>query len=101
MTEEEAVEFFEERLEAASNYPDCEDYSKALEVGIHALEQQIPKKIVYQKQSYGTPYRCPECEADQVPIDFFNSDGTDLSEKYSWCWHCGQKLDWQRKARTK
>ena len=49
---------------------------------------------MYKKQSYGTPWLCPICEADQVKVEFFNEDGSEPKEKYSYCWNCGQKLDW-------
>ncbi len=84
----EQIERVSRSMASIGETEDCTEFA------IDALEKQIPKKIVYHKQSYGTPYRCPECEADQIAIDFFNSDGTEPSEKYSWCWHCGQKLDW-------
>lgn len=86
-----SVEQFEKVSRSMASIGETEDYT---EFAIDALEKQMPKKIVYHKQPYGTPYRCPECEADQIAIDFFNSDGTEPNEKYSWCWHCGQKLDW-------
>jgi len=100
VTESEAVEKLKNMrlfMQIEDKNSDCkftEDDYKANEIAIQALEKQMAKKIVYHKQSYGTPYRCPECEAGQIPIDFFNSDGTEPSEKYSWCWKCGQKLDW-------
>lgn len=64
------------------------------ENSIKALKKQIPKKLMYKKQSYGTPWLCPICEADQVKVEFFNEDGSEPKEKYSYCWNCGQKLDW-------
>lgn len=86
-----SIEQLERVSRSIASIGETEDYT---EFAIDALEKQVPKKIVYYKQSYGTPYRCPECGADQIAIDFFNSDGTEPSEKYSWCWKCGQKLDW-------
>lgn len=56
--------------------------------------KQTPKKILYRKQSYGTPWLCPECEADQVKVEFFCEDGTEPQEKHTYCWKCGQKVDW-------
>ena len=53
-----------------------------------------PRKILYRKQRYGTPYLCPVCEDDQVKVEFFNTDGSPVKEKYTYCWKCGQKLDW-------
>ena len=91
MTEEEAKVILDCEYE---HHGECSIFGEALQKASNALTKQVPKKIVYYKQFYGTLYRCPECEADQIPIDFFNSDGTEPSEKYSWCWKCGQKLDW-------
>ena len=57
-------------------------------------EAQKPKKILHRKQRYGTPWLCPVCEADQVKVEFFNTDGSPVKEKFTYCWKCGQKLDW-------
>ena len=65
------------------------------ESAIKALEKQQPKKIMYREQNYGTPYLCPECEADQVKVEFFNENKA--KEQYSFCCNCGQKLDWDYK----
>ena len=65
-----------------------------VEVVIEALEKQVPKKIIYRRQNYGTPYLCCECEADQTPTEFFCEDGSEPKEKHTYCWKCGQKLDW-------
>ena len=84
-----------EALEILNN--ECEDISKvqvALKVAREALEKQIAKKILYRKQNYGTPWLCCECEADQTPTEFFSTDGSEPKEKHTFCWKCGQKLDW-------
>ncbi len=91
MTESEAIKELQQYVDLPFEMDVLEEAAK---MAIHALKKQMPKKIVYHKLPYGTPYRCLECEADQIAIDFFNSDGTEPNEKYSWCWHCGQKLDW-------
>ena len=57
-------------------------------------EKNKPKKIIYRKQSYGTPWLCPECEAAQIKVEFFCEDGSEPKEKHSYCDVCGQKLDW-------
>lgn len=57
-------------------------------------EKSEPKKIVYCKQSYGTPYFCPECNSDQIGVEFFSENGSEPTEKHTYCWKCGQKLDW-------
>lgn len=58
-------------------------------------EDEKPQKILYQPQAYGTPYTCPACGADQVKTEFCNSDGSEPKEKITYCWNCGQKLDWR------
>ena len=63
-------------------------------IGISAIKKQIPKKLLYRKQNYGTPWLCCECEADQTPTEFFSTDGSEPNEKHTYCWKCGQKLDW-------
>ena len=63
-------------------------------IGISAIKKQIPKKLLYRKQNYGTPWLCCECEADQTPTEFFSTDGSEPKEKHTYCWKCGQKLDW-------
>ena len=63
-------------------------------IGISAIKKQIPKKILYRKQNYGTPWLCCECEADQTPTEFFSTDGSEPKEKHTYSWKCGQKLDW-------
>lgn len=104
MTESEAIEILKNiklfmQLEDKDNDNKFSDsIYTAIDVAINSLEKQIPKKIIFQKQSYGTPYRCAECEADQVPIEFFRENGSEPSEKYSWCWHCGEKLDWSEES---
>lgn len=59
-----------------------------------ALEKQIPKKPTSHKVEFGKKkagydiwteyarvYSCPRCEKF-------------LSERYDWCYKCGQALDW-------
>ena len=58
-------------------------------------EDAKPQKILYQQQAYGTPYTCPAWGADQIKTEFCNSDGSEPKEKITFCWECGQKLDWR------
>lgn len=53
-----------------------------------------PQKILYRKQSYGTPWLCQACEADQSEVQFVDTGEVTTGGKYSFCWACGQKLDW-------
>ena len=73
---------------------DCDticSYGKAIE----ALEKQIPKKVGKRDiVSYGSPYYCPECEAELIPVEFFKADGSEPEEKVSYCWKCGRAIDW-------
>ena len=62
---------------------------------IEVLEKQIPKKVLYRKEHYGSPWHCPICEAEQIKVEFMREDGTEPDEMHSYCWHCGQKIDWE------
>ena len=92
MTEQKVIETLE-YIRYCNDYKICRE-AIALDVAIEALEKQIPKKILYRKQNYGTPWLCCECEADQTPTEFFSTDGSEPKEKHTFCWKCGQKLDW-------
>lgn len=61
---------------------------------LEARERMEPKKVLYRKQKYGTPWLCPECEADQIKVEFFNEDGSEPQEKHTFCWKCGTVIDW-------
>ena len=91
MTAQEAIKRFKPIID---NEAYTDSYQDACKMAIEALEKQIPKKILYRKQNYGTPWLCCECEADQTPTEFFSIDGSEPKEKHTYCWKCGQKLDW-------
>ena len=58
----------------------------AKEKSIHALEKQIPKKVVMERNIY----LCPNCGAN-VETDC----GDDMLDyRLNFCDNCGQKLDW-------
>lgn len=61
-------------------------------------EKATPKKIgrcvFYKEMGYATPWQCLTCGADQIEADFSCEDGSELEEKHTFCWNCGQKLDW-------
>lgn len=61
-------------------------------------EKAIPKKIghcvFYREMGYGTPWQCLTCGADQTKVEFSCVDGSEPEEKYTFCWCCGQYLDW-------
>lgn len=93
MTESEAIEEFKERLELIEKCyrGEVEDYKQALELGVKALEKQIPKKptpIDYEKYMDTVKnalflkgsYWCPNCNH--------------VVKCGTYCSDCGQKLDW-------
>lgn len=57
----------------------------ALGCAVEALEKQIPEKPIKAKEHimYSMCYICPNCQK--------NFGGTGIA---SYCYHCGQKLDW-------
>ena len=108
MSEAEAIEFFKNEKDcvgiALSGRCDfeCDNCSMgknreymidAFETAIQVLEKQTPKKII-KEQGCGIPYLCPECRAEQIKAGFFSVHSTELTEKYSYRWKCGKKLDW-------
>ena len=81
-------------LDKLRRYIDTEEYKYEapyitkgdVEVIIHALEKQIPKKpkkIEAEGYRYTDAYRCSNCGG--------NFSGTGIA---NYCYHCGQKLDW-------
>ena len=94
MTESEAIELIEKDLKLHSKDLSSK-YKNGLRMAIQALEKQIPKKIVRVKlrpTEWGSGFRCPECEAEQTATEFFGYGKAD--NKITFCWSCGQKLDW-------
>ena len=90
MTNEQAIAHFKEQLEILGG-----EHHEAMKAAIEALERQIPKPVgEWDIHSYGTPYYCPECEADIIPVEFMATDGCEPKEKVSYCWKCGQALKW-------
>ena len=93
MTESEAIEEFKQRLELIEKCyrGEVEDCKQALELGVKALEKQIPKKptpIDYEKYMDTVKnalflkgsYWCPNCNH--------------VVKCGTYCSDCGQKLDW-------
>ena len=74
---------------------DTEEIVQAKHMGIKALEKQIPKKVLYRKEHYGSPWHCPICEAEQIKVEFMREDGTEPQYMHTYCWHCGNKIDWE------
>lgn len=76
MKESEAIELFKERLvfikEHYSEEVKC--YEEALEIGIQALEKQIPKRLIASQ--------CVTCGNALLPFEG------------NYCSKCGCRLDW-------
>lgn len=93
MTCEEATEIGEEII-VFYDLVDTEE--EAMEILLEATEKQIPKKVgKLDMVSYGSLYFCPECEIEITPVVFFKADGGEPEEKVSYCWKCGQAIDWR------
>lgn len=61
-------------------------YILAIEKAIKALEKQIPKKVVLDKNIY----LCPNCGSSAE-----TDCGDDMLDyRLNFCENCGQKLDW-------
>ena len=65
----------------------CDVYEyKIAQIAIKALEKQIPKKVLNERNIY----ICPSCGAN-VETDC----GDDMLDyRLNFCDNCGQKLDW-------
>ena len=62
------------------------DFIEEIEIAIDALEKQIPKKPIATDEQhirYSMNYICPLCGK--------HFSGTGIA---SYCYHCGQALDW-------
>ena len=94
MTENEAIEEFKQRLELIEKCyrGEVEDYKQALELGVNALEKQIPKKPIIKQSKYCNAYHCPVCNG------YIRSTNTRIEvilEENIFCGVCGQKLNWE------
>ena len=62
------------------------EHIESVKVAIQALEKQIPKKVVMDKNIY----LCPNCGANTE-----TDCGDDMLDyRLNFCDNCGQKLDW-------
>lgn len=68
-----------------------ENFIRACDMAIQALEKQIPKKPTYEGDGYapdGTfiydTWICPCCD-ERYEVDY---------DDYAYCPNCGQKIDW-------
>ena len=91
MTEIEAIELFKERLTLIKEHyaGEVKDYEEALEIGIQALEKQIPKKPIINHINTNEDvteieYTCSACGTNYV----------ELTPCEEFCPYCGNKIDW-------
>ena len=86
MTEIEAKKEFKERLELIEKCyrGEVEDYKQALELGVKALEKQIPKKPRF----YAHNYYCSVCDSLVGNNEF-------EWKRFKYCDTCGQKMNWE------
>ena len=57
MTAQEAIKRLQYERPAREYHSNL---NEVFDMAIEALEKQIPKKILYRKQNYGTPWLCCE-----------------------------------------
>ena len=98
MTSSEAIEkmknmrLFMQITDENSEHKFPEDYYKASEMAIQALEKQIPKKPIMKQyfedleDEYLCCPTCGEILTDRIPADNHTF--------YFHCMNCGQKFDW-------
>ena len=103
MTESEAIEklknmrLFMQITDENSEHKFPQDYYKANEMAIQALEKQIPKKPIMKQyfedleDEYLCCPTCGEILTDRIPAD--------NKTFYFHCMNCGQKFDWSDEKR--
>ena len=101
MTESEALEFINERIDIIKRvFPEITDYLEALELSAKALKKQIamkPNKAI--DKSWGIENEvnvCPVCDYYLTPVHFIPIDENEVkgTDKVSYCETCGQKIDY-------
>ena len=95
MTGNEAIEVFKERLALIKEHyaEEVKDYEEALEIGIQALEKQIPKKPIFNHNLSDT-LSLFHCECGNIikvshDIGIMNNNNAP-----NYCSNCGCRLDW-------
>lgn len=68
--------------------------NEAIDMGIEYIKRQIAQPVEKDEVTYGTPYLCPECAAEQCRVHFITADGSKAKKQVSYCWQCGQAIDW-------
>ena len=91
MTTKEAIEYIEalKNSDEILDFYYAEEFIKAFEIAIRALEKQIVKKPINYDKYY---YKCPYCEQDLSVDDDSLYVYEDTMPNY--CSNCGQRLDW-------
>lgn len=87
----ESMILYNKDFEPKNDNTSLENKKNAIDIGIKALEKQIPKKPF---RPFGThSFKCTNCYkfvAHEV------DDDCDLQEEMAeWCPYCGQALDWK------
>ena len=92
MTESEAIAWIkelrdsEEIRELIREFYYTENFIRACDMAVQALEKQIPKRPIKSEKQvirYVNTYCCPICNSKFT--------GTGIAKR---CYHCGQKLYW-------
>ena len=86
MTSEEAIAIIRRKTSIPNNGEAFEDIEKAYDMAIEALEKQISKKPIQNRNEgirYTSTYSCPSCGGRFA--------GTGIAD---YCYHCGQALRW-------
>lgn len=86
MTVQEAKEILEALFSESTgeDYPYTDKFGNALRMAIESMEKQIPKKpnVCKNLMTKGSVRVCPSCS-------------TIIENTDSYCYECGQKLDWE------
>lgn len=100
MTAEQAINelkfdrgLYESEIVSAGDGTPDGDLMLALDMGIAALEKQIPKKITHE----ATLQRCATCPTCKNVLDEFIKfipDQPKIRVTFTHCHFCGQALDW-------
>ena len=87
MTESEAIKILQRDLQIQLENKALQDGIEAIQIAIHSLEKQIPKKpiMAYGDKIDSNWVSCPICA---------NGIGWEITKrKIKFCWECGQRLD--------
>ena len=86
MTTEEAIKIIRRKTSIPENREIFEIIEKAYDMAIEALEKQISKKPIQNRNEgirYTSTYSCPSCGG--------RFSGTGIAD---YCYHCAQALKW-------